>query len=65
MPLLIPVVIAALGGLFVGGQVDNAVQSAASKPSVIDNSRLPWYVMLAIYAVVGLIIFKIAKKYLK
>lgn len=48
MPFLIPVVIAGLGGLFVGSQVDNAVQAKASAPAVIDQSKMPWYVQLGI-----------------
>lgn len=65
MPLFIIPLIAGLGGLFVGSQVDNAVQASASKPAIIDNSKMPWFVTLAIWAVVALIVWHFAKRLLK
>ena len=65
MPFLIWPAMALLGGLFVGSQVDNAVQSAASGPAVVDNSKMPWYVTLAIWAVVALIAWQFLKKAIK
>ncbi len=65
MPLFIIPIMAALGGLFVGSQVDNAVQSSASRPAIIDQSKMPWYVMVALAAVAAFILFKVFKKYLK
>ena len=62
---LVPLLIASLGGLFVGSQVDNAVQASASKPAIIDNSKMPWYVTLAICAVVALIAWQFIKKAIK
>lgn len=55
-----------IGGLFVGSQVDNAVQAAASKPVVIDDSKAPWWVQ---YLIIGIVIFVlwnlVGKKLLK
>jgi uncharacterized membrane protein YoaK (UPF0700 family) len=65
MPLLFLLPLIGLGGAFVGAQVDNAVQSAAAAPQVVDESKMPWYVSLAIWAVVGYIAFKILKKAVK
>ena len=65
MPLLFLLPLIGLGGAFVGAQVDNAVQSKAAAPQVIDNSKMPWYITLAIWAVVGLIAFQLIKRILK
>ena len=65
MPLLFLLPLVGLGGLFVGSQVDNAVQAKASAPAIIDNSKMPWYVTLAIWAVVMLIMWHFAKRWLK
>ena len=64
MPL-IPLLLATFGGLFVGSQVDNAVQSKMAAPQVVDNSKMPWYVTLAIVVIVGLIAWQFIKKAVK
>jgi len=65
MPLFFLLPLIGLGGLFVGSQVDNAVQSAAAAPQIIDQSKAPWWVPYAIAAVVALIAWQIIKKGLK
>jgi len=58
--------ITALGGLFVGSQVDNAVQSAAAAPQIVDQSKAPWWVQYVIIGVVALILWNVVgKKLLK
>jgi len=64
MPLLW-LAITGLGGLFVGSQVDNAVQSAAAAPQIVDQSKAPWWIPYVIAAIVALIAWQLLKKGLK
>ena len=71
MPLLIPLLFGAstlVGGMFIGSQIDDGIESAASKPVTIvqDQSKMPWYVTLAIWAVIAFLAYNfITKKVLK
>lgn len=64
MPFLIPGVITALTALFVGSQVDNAVQSSFSGNGPTKEA-MPLWMKLAIGAVVALIVWKLVKKFIK
>lgn len=66
MPLLLPFLAygaTALGGAFLGSQIDDGFE----KPVTViqDNSKMPWYVMLAIYGVVALIAWQLIRKVIK
>jgi ABC-type thiamin/hydroxymethylpyrimidine transport system permease subunit len=65
MPFFLIPIIAGLGGLFVGSQVDNAVQSKMAAPVVVDQSKAPWYVTLGIWALVAFVVYTLIKKNLK
>ncbi len=63
MWFLLPLI--GLGGAFVGAQVDNAVQSSAAAPQVIDQSKAPWWIPYLIAGIVGLIAWQFIKKAVK
>lgn len=66
MPIfLIPWVVAGLGGLFVGSQIDNAVQGATSAPQIIDESKTPWFVNYLIIAGIVFAGYLIIRKAIK
>ena len=62
---LVPILIASLGSLFVGSQIDNAVQAKASAPAIIDNSKAPWWIQYVIIAIVAFIAWQFIKKAIK
>lgn len=64
MPFFIPIVISALGGLFVGSQVDNAVHSSL-QPVESPSSSMPWYVSLGLVVAVIFVVYLLAKKFIK
>lgn len=67
MPIFLAIALASgLGGMFVGSQIDNAVQSKAAAPVIVDESKQPWWVQYVIIGIVLLVIWNVVgKKLLK
>ena len=65
MPLLFALpALAALGGLFVGSQIDDATEKPVTV--VNDQSKAPWWINYVVIGVVAFILWKtVGKKLLK
>ena len=68
MPLLLAVpLITGLAGLFFGSQVENKLNNPTTPPAggIQDQSKMPWYITLALIIVGAIAVLWIVKKVLK